>query len=129
MIDNSIRKYTFLRLRTKVYKKCPMGKLESKIDKFLSENGVKYHRKWAVKLGNAGKKQRRFIVSFYLPDFNLMLDMTDNQSDMSLYDFSRHKELIWRFGDYPHIVNLILPIDVNLGWMDVKKQLQTLISK
>lgn len=25
-----------------------MGKLEAKIDKFLSENNVNYHRQWAV---------------------------------------------------------------------------------
>lgn len=104
-----------------------MGRLETKIDKFLSENNVNYHRKWAVKLGTPGRKQQRFIVSFYLPGANIMLDMTDSQSNMSLYDFSRHKELVWRFGDYPQIVNAILPIDESLGWREVKKQLQLMI--
>lgn len=126
-LDNSIRKYKFLKLRQKVYKAQPMGKLEAKIDKFLSETNVNYHRKWAVKLGTPGKKQRRFIASFYLPDVNIMLDMADNQSNMSLYDFTRHKELIWRFGNYPHIVNAILPIDESLSWREVKKQLQVII--
>lgn len=126
-LDNSIRKYKFFRIRTKEHKAKPMGKLEAKIDKFLSENNVNYHRQWAVKFGTPGRKQRRFIVSFYLPDANIMLDMADSQSDMSLYDLSRHKELIWRFGNYPHIVNAILPIDESLGWREVKKQLQTMI--
>lgn len=104
-----------------------MGELEAKIDKFLSENNVNYHRKWAVKLGSPGRKQRRFIVSFYLPDANIMLDMADSQSDMSLYDLSRHKELIWRFGDYSRRVDAILPIDESMGWREVKKQLRTMI--
>lgn len=68
-----------------------MGKLEAKIDKFLSENGVNYHRQWPVKLGTPSRKQYRYIVSFYLPETNIMLDMVDNDADMSLYDYSRHK--------------------------------------
>lgn len=128
-LENSIKRNEFLRLRSKVYKSLPMGRLEAKIDKFLTENNVNYHRKWAVKLGKPGKKQRRFIVSFYLPDANIMLDMTDGESDMSLYDLFRHKELIWRFADYPHIVNAILPVDESMGWRVVKKQLQLLIRK
>lgn len=126
-LDNSIRKYRFFRLRNKEYKTRPMGKLESKIDKFLSESGVKYHRQWPVKLGHPSRKQHRYLVSFYLPETNIMLDMTDSDSDMNLYDFSRRKELIWRNHDFPRRINIILPIDKNLGWREVKKQLQTLI--
>lgn len=126
-LDNSIKKNKFLRLRTKVYKTRPMGRLEAKIDKFLSENNVNYHRKWAVKLGTRGRKQHRYLVSFYLPEANIMLDIVDSEADMSLYDFSRHKELIWRFGNYPRIVNAILPIDESLSWREVKKQLQVMM--
>lgn len=128
-LDNSIKRRSFLRLRSNVYKPLPMGKLDTKIDKFLAENNVNYHRKWAVKLSSPGRKQRRFIVSFYLPEANIMLDMADDPTDMSLYDLCRHKELVWRFGDYPHAVDAILPVDKNQSWREVKKQLQLLIQK
>lgn len=126
-LDNSIRKYKFFRLRTKVYKARPMGKLEAKIDKFLSENDVNYHRQWPVKLGTRGRKQRRYLVSFYLPEVNIMLDMADDDADMSLYDFSRHKELIWRCHEFPRLIGAIIPINKDLGWREVKKQLQLFI--
>lgn len=128
-LDNSIRKYKFFRLRQKVYKTRPMGKLEAKIDKFLSESGVKYHRQWPVKLGTPSRKQYRYLVSFYLPEANIMLDMTDDDTDMALYDFSRRKELIWRNHDFPHLVGAIIPISKNLGWREVKKQLQLFTRK
>lgn len=126
-LDSSIRKYKFFRLRQKEYKTRPMGKLEAKIDKFLSENGVKYHRQWPVKLGTRSRKQHRYLVSFYLPEANIMLDMADSDADMSLYDFSRYKELIWRCHEFPRHIGAIIPIDKNLGWREVKKQLKLLI--
>lgn len=128
-LDNSIRKYKFFRLRTKEYKAKPMGKLEAKIDKFLSENDVNYHRQWPVKLGTRGRKQRRYLVSFYLPEANIMLDMVDDDADMSLYDFSRHKELIWRCYKFPRLIGAIIPINKDLGWREVKKQLQLFMRK
>lgn len=128
-LDNSIRKYKFFRLRTKEYKARPMGKLEAKIDKFLSESDVNYHRQWPVKLGTRGRKQHRYIVSFYIPEANIMLDMVDDNTDMSLYDFSRHKELIWRCHEFPRQVGAIIPISKDLGWREVKKQLTLLIRK
>lgn len=128
-LDSSIRKYKFFRLRQKVYKTRPMGKLEAKIDKFLSESGVKYHRQWPVKLGTPSRKQYRYVVSFYLPEANIMLDMTDDDTDMALYDFSRRKELIWRNHNFPHLVDAIIPISKNLGWREVKKQLQLFMRK
>lgn len=128
-LDNSIRKYKFFRLRTKEYKARPMGKLEAKIDKFLSENDVNYHRQWPVKLGTRGRKQRRYLVSFYLPEANIMLDLVDDDADMSLYDFSRHKELIWRCHEFPQQIGAIIPISKDLGWREVKKQLQLFIRK
>lgn len=126
-LDSSIHKYKFFRLRQKVYKTRPMGKLEAKIDKFLSESGVKYHRQWPVKLGTPSRKQYRYLVSFYLPEANIMLDMADSDADMSLYDFSRYKGLIWRCHEFPRQIGAIIPIDKNLGWREVKKQLQLLI--
>lgn len=126
-LDSSIHKYKFFRLRQKLYKTRPMGKLEAKIDKFLSENGVKYHRQWPVKLGTRGRKQHRYLVSFYLPEANIMLDMVDSDADMSLYDFSRYKELTWRCHEFPRQIGAIIPINKNLGWREVKKQLQLLI--
>lgn len=128
-LDNSIRKYKFFRLRTKEYKARPMGKLEAKIDKFLSENDVNYHRQWPVKLGTRGRKQHRYIVSFYIPEANIMLDMVDDNTDMSLYDFSRHKELIWRCHEFPRLIGAIIPINKDLGWREVKKQLQLFMRK
>ena len=128
-LDNSIRKYKFFRLRTKEYKARPMGKLEAKIDKFLSENDVNYHRQWPVKLGTRCRKQRRYLVSFYLPEANIMLDLVDDDADMSLYDFSRHKELIWRCHEFPRQIGAIIPISKDLGWREVKKQLQLFIRK
>lgn len=128
-LDRSIRKYKFFRLRQKVYKICPMGKLETKIDKFLSENGVNYHRQWPVKLGTPSRKQHRYLVSFYLPETNIMLDLVDDDADMSLYDFSRHVELIWRCHEFPRRIDAIIPINENLGWREVKKQLQFFIRK
>lgn len=128
-LDNSIRKYKFFRLRTKEYKARPMGKLEAKIDKFLSENDVNYHRQWPVKLGTRGRKQRRYLVSFYLPEANIMLDMVDDDADMSLYDFSRRKELIWRCHEFPRQIGAIIPINKDLVWRDVKKQLQLFMWK
>ena len=128
-LDNSIRKYKFFRLRTKEYKARPMGKLEAKIDKFLSENDVNYHRQWPVKLGTRGRKQRRYLVSFYLPEANIMLDLVDDDADMSLYDFSRHKELIWRCHEFPRQIGAIIPISKDLGWREVKKQFQLFIRK
>lgn len=128
-LDSSIRKYKFFRLRQKVYKTRPMGKLEAKIDKFLSESGVKYHRQWPVKLGTPSRKQYRYLVSFYLPEANIMLDMTDCDTDMRLYDFARRKELIWRNHDFPRLISMILPIDKSLGWREVQKQLQLFIRK
>lgn len=128
-LDNSICRYKFFRLRAKVHKTRPMGKLEAKIDKFLSENGVNYHRQWPVKLGARGKKQRRYIVSFYLPEANIMLDMASDDSNMSLYDFCRHKELVWRCREFPRKIGAIIPISEDLGWREVKKQLQLLIRK
>lgn len=106
-----------------------MGKLEAKINKFLSENGVKYHRQWPVKLGTRGRKQHRYIVSFYIPEANIMLDMVDDNTDMSLYDFSRHKELIWRCHEFPRLIGAIIPINKDLGWREVKKQLQLFMRK
>lgn len=128
-LDNSIRKYKFFRLRTKEYKARPMGKLEAKIDKFLSENDVNYHRQWPVKLGTPSRKQYRYIVSFYLPETNIMLDMVDNDADMSLYDYSRHKELVWRCHEFPRQISAIIPINKGLGWREVKKQLQLFARK
>lgn len=128
-LDNSIRKYKFFRLRTKEYKARPMGKLEAKIDKFLSENDVNYHRQWPVKLGTPGRKQHRYIVSFYIPEANIMLDMVDDNTDMSIYDFSRHKELIWRCHEFPRLIGAIIPINKDLGWREVKKQLQLFMRK
>ena len=128
-LDSSIRKYKFFRLRQKLYKTRPMGKLEAKIDKFLSENGVNYHRQWPVKLGTPTRKQHRYIVSFYLPETNIMLDMVDNDTDMSLYDFSRHVELIWRCHEFPRRIDAIIPINKDLGWREVKKQLQLFARK
>ena len=128
-LSNSIGKYKFFRLRTKVYKTRPMGKLEAKIDKFLSDNGVNYHRQWPVKLGTQSRRQCRYIVSFYLPEANLMLDMTSSNSDMSLYDLTRRKDLIWRCHEFPRQINAIIPINESLGWRDVKKQLSILIHK
>ena len=122
-LSNSIGKYKFFRLRTKLYKTLPMGKLEAKIDKFLSDNSVNYHRQWPVKLGTRSRRQCRYIVSFYLPEVNLMLDVVSGDSDMSLYGFSRHKELVWRCHEYPRQIN------ADLGWRDVKKQLSILIRK
>ena len=106
----------------------PETELEE-INKFLSENGVKYHRQWPVKLGTRGKKQHRYIVSFYLPEANIMLDMVGDDADMSLYDFSRHKELIWRCHNFPRQIGAIIPISRDLGWREVKKQLQLFIRK
>lgn len=128
-LDSSIRKYKFFRLRQKEYKTRPLGKLEAKIDKFLSENGVNYHRQWPVKLGTPSRKQHRYIVSFYLPKTNIMLDMVDDDADMSLYDFSRHVELIWRCHEFPRQISAIIPINKNLGWREVKKQLQLFARK
>lgn len=128
-LDNSIRKYKFFRLRAKEYKARPMGKLEAKIDKFLSESGVIYHRQWPVKLGTPSRKQYRYLVSFYLPEANIMLDMVDDDADMGLYDFSRHKELIWRCHEFPRQIGAIIPISKDLGWREVKKQLQLFIRK
>lgn len=128
-LDSSIHKYKFFRLRQKVYKTRPMGKLEAKIDKFLSENGVNYHRQWPVKLGTPSRKQYRYIVSFYLPETNIMLDMVDNDADMSLYDYSRHKELVWRCHEFPRQISAIIPINKGLGWREVKKQLQLFARK
>lgn len=106
-----------------------MGKLEAKIDKFLSENNVNYHRQLPVKLGTPSRKQHRYIVSFYLPETNIMLDMVDDETDMSLYDFSRHVELIWRCHEFPRQISAIIPINKNLGWREVKKQLQLFARK
>lgn len=128
-LDSSIHKYKFFRLRQKVYKTFPMGKLEAKIDKFFSESGVIYHRKWPVKLGTPSRKQYRYLVSFYLPEANIMLDMVDDDADMSLYDYSRHKELIWRCHEFPRQIGAIIPISKDLGWREVKKQLQLLMRK
>ena len=128
-LDNSIRKYKFFRLRERSYKTRPMGKLEAKIDKFLSDNGVNYHRQWPIKLGTRSRRQCRYIVSFYLPEANLMFDMASSESDMNLYDLSRRKELIWRCHEFPRQINAIIPINENMGWREVKKQLSLFIRK
>lgn len=128
-LDNSIRKYEFLRLRKKDFKLRPMGKLEAKIDKFLSDSGVEYHRQWPIKLGAKAKKPHRYIVSFYIPSVNFALDMVKDDVDTSLYDVSRRKSSIWSYNDHPHLISAILPIDESMGWRDVKKQLQIFIGK
>lgn len=121
-IDKSLSCKGFFKYREEVLKTQKMGKLESKIDKFLSENKVKYHRQFIVRIGNRNKK--RYAVSFYLSDKHIFLDMVDDNADMSLYDPNRALKMIFsNIESKP----MILPINENLSWRDVKKQLSMLI--
>lgn len=127
-IDNRVHKYEFIRRREKEYLRRPMGKLEAKINQFFQTEGVCYHRQWLFKLGSRDKRQTRYLATFYLPEQRIILDVLDTtQADMSLYDYHRHKELVWGFGDQPQALAAVIPIDENLNWREVKKQLKVIV--
>lgn len=121
-IDKSFSCRDFFKYREEVLKLKKLGKLESKIDKFLAKNGVKYHRQFIVRIGLRHRK--RYAVSFYLSKHHIFLDMVDDNADMSLYDPSRAIKMIFsNIESKP----MIFPINENLPWRDVKKQLSMLI--
>lgn len=126
-LENSLRCKEAFKLRKTVYKQRPMGKLETKIAEFLVKSGVAHHRRWPIKLGK-DKPAKRYIVSFYLPKQNIALDMVEDGYDESLYAVHRRKVSIWSFGSYPRPIAAIIPVNVNLGWREVKKQLAFITS-
>lgn len=130
-VDNQLRKNAMFRYRENNLKALPMSKLEKKIDKFLQESGIKYHRQWIIKMGCRKRMQKRYAVSFYLPTAGIALDMVNAQTDMSLYDFTRHIELFWYYAirEYKPRLDAIIPIDEDLSFREVKKQLQIFISR
>lgn len=125
-IKHSLNRKEFFKLRERKCKTKALGKLESKIAEFLSKNQIEYHRQWPIKIGRV-KKQKRYVVSFYLPEKRLVLDMTAGESDIILYEPSRRKTLIWCYKSLDKAINAIIPIDENLGWREVKKQLRVLV--
>lgn len=106
-----------------------MGRLEAAIAAFLTEYDIKHHRQWPIKLGTSGRKQKRYAVSFYLPEHGLILDMTDMSTDMSLYNAERHVDVMWnRFKDARPLY-AIIPVNKYQRGKTVKKQLEMLVLK
>lgn len=68
-----------------------------------------------------------FVVSFYLREQNIILDMVDNTDDLNspLYNAERSVRLL-----YSQLtkMNLTLPILSDMGWREVKKNLTALLN-
>ena len=128
-VDKSLKCRKLFAYRDEVLKQLPMGKLEQKIDKFLADNGVKYHRRWFIKLGSNTRNKKRFAVSFFLCDSHIALDMVNDDSPMEYYDMERTKKVLLDYDSKQTRLDVIIPINENLSWREVKKQLQIFISR
>lgn len=122
-IDSQMSQEELFKYREEVLKAKKMGKLEKQIDKFLTEQGVKYHRQFPVKIGKRAPK--RYAASFWLQDKGIILDLYTEGADMTVYDVGRKVRL-------PHHkwakIKFIAPIKADSLWRDVKKDLVTLIA-
>lgn len=114
----------FWRKREEVYKAEKMTPLEKKIDKFLTENNIKHHRCFPVRVGNKNNKNRfRGLCSTYLPVQNIILDVPTGIEPERTYEMGRALAILY----HKTKVNAMLPIDEDCPWREVKKQLKILL--
>lgn len=122
-LDKQLKQEQLYEYREKELKTQKMGVLETKIDKFLSARGIKYHRQFPIVIGMS--KPKRYAVSFFLPKYGVALDMVDDDFDSFLYEPIRFRRV--PFHPY-YKVKMIGPINKNLPWVQVKKDLTTLLN-
>lgn len=116
----SMDKKTFWRYRENVLKTAKMKPLEKKIDKFLSDNDIKYHFRYPISIG-LHKHKTTGAVSFLLEGTMIALDVVSEDYDSKLYEMTRCKRTAFQ-ANRP--LSAVIPIKETLKWMDVKKQLK-----
>lgn len=122
--DKTLKRPDFWVKREEVYKSEKMKPLEKKIDKFLAENNVKYHRCFPVRLGSKHNKDRFYgLCSFYLPDQKMILDVPTGIEDEHTYDNTRPIYIL----HHGITAESMFPIDEDCPWRDVKTQLKILL--
>ena len=112
------------KFREEELKTRPMKLLERKINKFLVENDIKFHRQFPIRMGRKKKNRKWYSVSFWLPKYNLALDMVGDDMDKFLYEDRRNKAILFQqFGS----LDKIIPINRKTRWEDCEKKLKHLL--
>lgn len=123
--DKTLKYSKFWEQRENVYKPEKMNPIEKKIDKFLAENNIKYHRCFPIRIGVKNSKNKFYgLCSFYLPAQNMILDIPTGIEDENTYGSTMPVFIHYYQGI---MVKNIFPIDKDYPWRDVKKQLKILL--
>lgn len=123
--DNTLKYSEFWKQREDVYKAEKMKPIEKKIDNFLAENAIKYHRCFPVRVGGRNNKDKSFgLCSFYLPQQNIILDVPTGAETERTYDVTLPVFIQY----HSTKVNAIFPIDEDCPWREIKKQLKILLN-
>ena len=90
-VHGDFLQYPFTHLKGQGCPSCAKSKGEKRVGAYLSKNNIEFDRQYKIDNENIFCQQKHFLVDFYLPSYNAIIEYNGIQHYLST-DYFRHKD-------------------------------------